>query len=306
MRSFWLASYPKSGNTWFRMLLANLGRDQPVDINSLPEDRGIASARCYFDDLMLFPSGLLTHEECERLRPLVHEAVGRGESYVDPSITPDERIGDTHFIKTHDAYLQTGDDKPIMGGRNAADGAILIVRDPRDVAASLSHHMGTDLDAAVDFLTDERSQLCGRRDFQPQQMRQRLSSWSGFNASWRDQRDIAVFVLRYEDIQSDPVGTLMAALEFAGLQASRADAEKAARFANFEVLRRQEQQAGFREAASSGAARSFFRRGVAGGWRDELTALQVARILESQAAEMVRHRYLPGSAGESGQFEPDR
>ena len=32
---FWLASYPKSGNTWVRVFLANLqkGGDEPVDIN---------------------------------------------------------------------------------------------------------------------------------------------------------------------------------------------------------------------------------------------------------------------------------
>ena len=47
---YWLASYPKSGNTWFRMLVANLSAtDKPVDINDLPERGGIASARGSFD-----------------------------------------------------------------------------------------------------------------------------------------------------------------------------------------------------------------------------------------------------------------
>ena len=46
-RTIWLASYPKSGNTWFRMLVANLSAKdgKPVDINDLPERGGIASAR---------------------------------------------------------------------------------------------------------------------------------------------------------------------------------------------------------------------------------------------------------------------
>ena len=44
-RTMWLASYPKSGNTWFRMLVANLSAtDKPMDINDLPERGGIASA----------------------------------------------------------------------------------------------------------------------------------------------------------------------------------------------------------------------------------------------------------------------
>jgi aryl sulfotransferase len=297
MRTLWLASYPKSGSTWFRILLANLGQSQPVDFNRLPEDRGIASARAPFDDLMLFPSGLLTHEECDRLRPLVHQAVCRGQGYVDPSIMPPPRIGDTAFIKTHDAYLRTCDDAPVLGGRKAADGAILIVRDPRDVAASLSHHMGVDLDTAIDFMTAETSALCGRRDFQPQQLRQRLSSWAGFNASWRDQQDLPVQVIRYEDLQRDPVDTLIGALDFAGLQTSRAEAEKAVGFARFDTLKGQEQTQGFREAAPRGAARSFFRRGVAGGWRDDLTPLQAARIEQSQSVGMEQYGYLRGVEG---------
>ncbi len=55
MKTWWLASYPKSGNTWFRLLIANLRQDAPVDINDLPRQGGIASARAWFDNAMLFP-----------------------------------------------------------------------------------------------------------------------------------------------------------------------------------------------------------------------------------------------------------
>jgi len=47
----WLASYPKSGNTWLRIFLTNLRCDgeEPVNINEL--DGGpIASARALFDE----------------------------------------------------------------------------------------------------------------------------------------------------------------------------------------------------------------------------------------------------------------
>src|SRR6185503_16945022 len=65
-RTIWLSSYPKSGNTWFRMLVANLNAiDTPVDINALPERGGIASARAPFDHLTLIDSGLLTHDEID-------------------------------------------------------------------------------------------------------------------------------------------------------------------------------------------------------------------------------------------------
>ncbi len=77
MRTIWLASYPKSGNTWLRLLLANLSATRPADINGLSEQAGIASARGPFDRLLLIDSGLLTHDEIDCLRPRVYEEMAR-------------------------------------------------------------------------------------------------------------------------------------------------------------------------------------------------------------------------------------
>ena len=58
MRTIWIASYPKSGNTWFRILLANLSAEgQPANINDLSEHSDIATAREPFDDLTLIELG---------------------------------------------------------------------------------------------------------------------------------------------------------------------------------------------------------------------------------------------------------
>ena len=94
MRTVWLASYPKSGNTWFRMLVANLRQPAPVDINDLPETGGIASARVWFDHTMLFESGLLTHEETDALRPLVYAEIKRNRMIEAAS------KGDVQFIRS--------------------------------------------------------------------------------------------------------------------------------------------------------------------------------------------------------------
>ena len=101
-RTIWLASYPKSGNTWFRMLIANLSAtEKPVDINRLTERSGIASAREPFDYLTLIDSGLLTHDEADRLRPRVYEALRRGEpdDEYDVAVQPQP----VRFVKCHDA-----------------------------------------------------------------------------------------------------------------------------------------------------------------------------------------------------------
>ena len=105
-RTIWLASYPKSGNTWFRMLVANLSaKDKPVDINDLPERGGIASARPPFDHLLLIDSSLLTHDEIDCLRPRVYEELARGSQDDEYDAQADEPP--VRFVKAHDAYTLT-------------------------------------------------------------------------------------------------------------------------------------------------------------------------------------------------------
>lgn len=300
-RTIWLASYPKSGNTWFRMLLANLGRDVPVDINDLPGRGGIASARRWFDEAMLFPSGLLTHDECDRLRPRVHEVRRDGDA--DPRDSegfddPGECCGDVRFVKTHDAWTITADGEPLLGGPAAADAAILIVRDPRDVASSLAGHNGQTVDDAIGFMMRPDSAFCGRDDRQPNQLRQQLRGWSGYHRSWIEQTMLPVHRVRYEDLQADVCGVFARALGFAGSAVSVEYVERAARFADFAQLQAQERNHGFREAPRQrpGApAHAFFRNGKAGGWRSELTADQCATIEAAHGTVMAELGYSPGS-----------
>lgn len=287
-RTVWLASYPKSGNTWFRLLIANLGVEYPVDINSLRGRGGIASARPRFDNLFLFPSGLLTHEECDRLRPSVYRAMVADAAPLhapDQSDEDEAGVDDVRFVKTHDAWTNTVDNEPLLGGRAAADGAILIVRDPRDVAPSLANHSGRSVDEAISFMGDSDAAFCGRRDRQHNQLRQQLPGWSGYHRSWLDQAVLPLHLVRYEALHADVAQVFADALAFSGVAARASDVERAVRFASFAELEKQESERGFREAPP-GCGGAFFRRGVAGGWRDELTPEQ-ARTIEAQHGAMM-------------------
>ncbi|MEG3124144.1 sulfotransferase domain-containing protein [Sphingomonas sp. GB1N7] len=291
-RIVWLASYPKSGNTWFRLLVANLQQDAPVDINDMSERGGIASARHWFDNIMMFPAGLLTHEECDALRPRVYRAIAAEQETQEPEEEAAEtRFGGVRFVKSHDAYTYISSGEPLLGGAAAASGAILIVRDPRDVAPSLANHNNQSVDEAIAFMGSATSSLSGRPDRQFTQLRQQLPTWAGYHLGWLDQTDIPLHVVRYEDLRADTAGVLREALAFAGITVSQADCEQAARFADFDALKQQESERGFREAPRANPAAKFFRRGIAGGWRDELTTDQVARIEVDQAAMMARLGY---------------
>lgn len=293
-RTIWLASYPKSGNTWFRMLVANLAAaDRPVDINNLPERGGIASARGPFDHLTLLDSGLLTHDEADTLRPRVYEELKRGAA--DDEYDTRDEPDPVRFIKCHDAYTYTAEGEPLLAGAKGADGAIVIVRDPRDVAPSLANHNRTTIDAAIDFMKAPAAAFCGNTGTQAYQLRQRLPGWSGHAESWLAQTDIPIHVVRYEDLKVDTAGVLRRALAFADRAASDADIARAVAFADFSELKRQEGAQGFREAPLQ-IGGGFFRRGEAGAWRDELTAEQVARIEQEHGPMMRRFGYAPASA----------
>lgn len=289
-RVVWLASYPKSGNTWFRMLVANLWRDAPADINAPPNQGGLASSRAWFDNLTLIPSGLLTHEECDRLRPSAYQSVMRGVETIETE-EDETRIGEASFVKTHDAWTYTDDGEPLLGGSAGASGAILIVRDPRDVAPSLANHGSQTIDGSIAFMADPAATFCGERDRQPSQLRQQLPGWSGYNVSWLEQGDIPVHLVRYEDLQADAAAVFRGALAFAGIEATLEETARAARFANFEALRTQEREHGFREAPRKRPGGGFFRRGVSGGWREELTPAQIKRIETDHEATMTRLGY---------------
>jgi hypothetical protein len=290
-RTIWLASYPKSGNTWFRMLMANLSAKdgKPVDINDLPERGGIASARGPFDHLLLIESGLLTQDEIDCLRPRVYEELAHGAE--DDEYDKTQELAPVRFVKAHDAYTLTPKGEPLLAGLRGAAGAIVIVRDPRDVAPSLANHNRTGIDDAIAFMNDKDAGFCVNAKRQHNQLRQQLPGWSGHVASWLDQTDIPVHLVRYEDMQADTGGVLKRALAFAQSPASDEDIARAVGFADFSQLQGQERQRGFREAPRPHAGGQFFRRGEAGAWRDELSAEQVARIEAEHAPMMLRLGY---------------
>jgi aryl sulfotransferase len=276
----WLASFPKSGNTWFRIFLANLaaGENGPADINNLDEHGGIASSRHEFEASTMLDSGLLSHDDIDDLRPHVYARIA-------------SEAQEQRWIKVHDSFTARADGEPLLG--RSARAAVYLVRDPRDVAISLSHHNNKTIDAAIALMNQPDAAVCGGRKGMASQLRQKLQGWSGHVTSWLDQTAIPVLAVRYEDLKADPAQFFGAAMAFAGREAGIAEIERAIRHADFAELQRQESEKGFAERESRSAP--FFRAGRAGGWRDVLTPEQIARIEDAHAPVMGRLGYVLGS-----------
>ena len=70
----WLASYPKSGNTWFRIFLSHLIMDHDLHFVNVNNQlyTPISSAREILERYTGFESSLLTHDEVDNLRREVY------------------------------------------------------------------------------------------------------------------------------------------------------------------------------------------------------------------------------------------
>ncbi len=273
----WLASYPKSGNTWFRVFLTNLlhDADAPASINEL-ESTPIASARGIFDNNMGFESSDLTADEIDRLRP---------ELYTHLAVN----ANDPFFMKIHDAYTAVSDNMPLIP-QAATGGALYFIRNPLDVAVSFAHHSGSDYDTSISRMADESFAFCRKSDRLHNQLRQKLLSWSRHVLSWVDRAPFPVCVLRYEDMKSQSLETFERAVHFAGLPHTPEQIQKALDFSSFDTVQQQEEAEGFQEKSPSSSR--FFRKGQIGSWRDELSEKQAQQVVHNHREVMRRFGYL--------------
>ncbi len=132
---WWLASYPKSGNTWLRVALASLLSGRPADINAMPHVSVIANSRANFDKALGIESANLTVERETNLRPRAYEV------WAADAAQP-------LYCKTHDAYRYTPAGEPLFPTAVTL-GAVYVVRDPRAVAISLANHRASPLDGII-------------------------------------------------------------------------------------------------------------------------------------------------------------
>ena len=276
-RIIWLASYPKSGNTWFRAFLANFWRnsDEPVDINNLGGGP-IASARKVFDDEVGVEASDLTFDEIERYRPRVYEQVAA-------------ECQETIFLKIHDAFTYNSWEEPVIS-KAATLGAIYFIRNPLDVAVSFAHHSAAPVEIMIKQMANPNNSMVGSPKHLSNQLRQRLLTWSGHVTSWVDEPDLPVHVMRYEDMKRDTFDTFRGAVQFAGLPDDAARIQKALDNASFGKLQAQEKEKGFGEKMPF--AKSFFRKGEIGSWREVLTPEQIERIINDHGEVMGRFGYL--------------
>jgi len=274
---YWLASYPKSGNTWFRIFLANYlsGSDKPISINDVSTG-AIASSRVMFDNISALTATDLTHDEVDLLRPDIYRELNA-------------EIEEYGYHKVHDAYTLNANNKPLFPA-DVSKGVVYFIRNPFDVAISYANHSSISIDKAINALNNGEHKLSKSEKRVATQIRQKLLTWSEHVNSWTIQKEIPVLVLRYEDMLENTFKVFKNAAEFINLEIDDDRIKKAIEFSSFKELKKQESEVGFKEKPYK--TKSFFKTGKAGVWKETLTEEQIEKIINNNKDVMKKYNYL--------------
>lgn len=274
----WLASYPRSGNTWTRHFLNNLmdvmagGGAAPRDINA-PTDFtlwDIAAAR--FETVLGKPADKASRAEIAAARLQVQRLIA-------------DEMPEAVLVKTHNALLTDRGHPTINMG--ATSGALYIVRNPLDVCISFAHHFGIGIDTAIARMARRGLET----DVNAEVVHEVYGSWSENVHSWTRRPHKAILVVRYEDMHAAPVATFGGLARHLLLDPTHEQLVRAIALSSFGEAKRQEGEKGYRERPKQ--SKAFFREGRAEQWREVLSAAQVRRIVEVHREQMARFGYVP-------------
>lgn len=279
----WLASYPKSGNTWARNFLhglldAEAGEGQPVDsanINRMQRKTTWDSAYAWYKPFLHGKS----FNECEARQV----AAVRMQSHEYMADTAQDGL---LFVKTHNAMMADHGGIPLINTRVTA-GAVYIIRNPLDVTVSYSHHLSKSIDTTIRLMSKRGAVIHGS-----ERMAYELhGSWSEHVSSWTRKPDPSLHIMRYEDMLEKPLETFTHLTRFLQIDASEERIAKAIEAASFDKLKEQEQATGFVEKPDN--AKIFFRKGKSGEWKSVLKEGDVMAIVAAHKEQMARFGYLP-------------
>lgn len=242
----WISSYPKSGNTWFRVFLDNLlsRSSEPININDLKSTIH-ASNRFIFDRVTGLSSSDLCIDEINSLRGAVYTHISR-------------EADTTVYIKVHDLWSKDEGNKEIFP-HEITKGVIYIIRNPFDLVISLSNHYKISYTQAIDFLVFGKYNLASNPQNLSLQLYQKVGHWAEHVISWTKQSPLPVHIVRYEDMMLEPYDTFTQAVEFLGIESSQYKIQEAIRNSSFIEMQKQESIYGFNEKMIP--AETFFKHG---------------------------------------------
>ena len=271
----WLVSYPKSGNTWFRMLMANYfnNSEKPIPLDKI-ESTPLSSSAIEFEEEMALNPFELTMEEVDNYRPAFYRNLANSV------------LGENFFKKTHDAFTYNTNGEPIFPA-DISFGAVYFVRNPLDICVSYANYCATKVEKMIMFILNKKARVEGNKCGQ---LGQKLLSWDEHYKSWNEQDSIPIHPVRYEDMLQKPVETFGSIVKFLNLEYDEERLSRSIINSDFKLLRQMEKEQGFIERPRH--CESFFWKGTIGNYRSYLSEDQIQLIVNNFREVMLKLNYI--------------
>ena len=280
----WIASYPKSGNTWIRSLLStylytddgNFNFDLLYKIAQFPNKKFLEYFLKDFSDI---------------------------KKVSDYWIAAQDRINlfnenKTIFLKTHSALCTLENNS--FTNKNNTKAVIYVVRDPRNVVTSISNHYSFDIEESFKFITKTNKFLTGEewggKDFG---IATALGSWADHFKSWQQIKFAPILIIKYENLINDTKNSLVKIIQFLQnfieIDINNEKILKTINSCGFENLADMEKKFGFQEAIYSKKNKkkiNFFNLGKKNNWKNLLDPEIEKKIREKFNEEMKELGYI--------------
>ena len=269
-KNIFLASYPKSGNTWLRSIIGNFYNFEKEfslnDLKSIP----LLSIKKHFNE---FQNKVYINNN-ELHFDWVSQNIIKCQKILN------NKLNHLNIFKTHSVRHKNFTNETVNAG------FIYIVRDPRDIIVSLKNFSGKEIDKTIDEFLFSKSLMITTNGAQ-----ELLSTWELNVQSWLNYTSVPRLIIKYEDLKLNPKEIILNIKKFLNkihslnINLRDQDIDKIVENTNFNNLKKLEDKNGFDEATIHS---NFFRSGTSNQWKDVLTNTQI-NLIEKNLKSMMRY-----------------
>ena len=281
---FWIASYPKSGNTWLRTLISSYYySDDGIYSDNIIKRIGQFPEKMHFTDFD-YNQNIVT--DTSRFWIKAQEKINK-----------DKKL---KFFKTHNTFGALNNNH-FTDNKNSI-GAIYIIRDPRNVITSLMNHYELDNEQAIKWMTNEKNYIYdvskfkedGYSDFQF------VSSWNTNYKSWTVQKKIPIKFIKYEDLLNQTFTVFKDVINFINITTRNNEKIQIDKLKNsvkstfFDKLQDMEKKNGFSEAITSKKNNKkipFFNMGPKNDWKKILDKNSINKLNDHFKKNLIELSY---------------